>query len=416
MDELSQKLDDAEEFSHGTDHPGANTQVGLAAAEKMYFVEAIRAEDIHDDHPVLAPWRTFLSQGGSPEKLYQSPQFFRYALSEEQEDAKSLMLYVVRRKTDQACIGIIPTRKIDRDLAFAFGPVKFFTRKLRALQIMGSVPLLDRSASALPGYVFNHLLNAHPDCQVLSMQAVPADEVSALEALPQVSAYVQNGLRDCHTVPLPQDFTTYLQKFSSKKRYNLSRQVRLLGEQAGEVQLCRIEAASQVPMLIEAMRAVLPPHQSKEFARQTRLEQLAEHGILHSYVVRCGSEDVGFVFATRSDEVWHVHKIAALAKYQGISAGTSTVHLALEDVITHFSLNHADFGYGTPNQEFRATHVQKARAFVLLCRSRSATRYLLAFHGRYQQLTEVLLTALKSGLRRLKQRTRPSPKQDKPKA
>jgi hypothetical protein len=44
-----------------------------------------------------------------------------------------------------------------------------------------------------------------------------------------------HGWRDCHTVPLPADVDTYLQKLSAKKRYNLSRQVRLLAKEAGEV-------------------------------------------------------------------------------------------------------------------------------------------------------------------------------------
>ncbi|CAN7267971.1 GNAT family N-acetyltransferase [Massilia sp. LjRoot122] len=411
MEKLAPGLDVAEEFLRGVDHLGGKNKPTLDAARNPFFVEAIQAHDLGDDHPLLALWTGLLALGSSPEKLYQSPQFFRYALSEEQEGSSTLALYVIRRRSDHACIGIIPIRKTDQQITFALGPVRLFTRKLRALQIMGSVPLLDPSAPALAADLFKSLLDSHPDCQLLSMQAVPAEEVPALESLPRLSAFVHNGLRDCHTLPLPQDFNTYLQKFSSKKRYNLSRQVRLLGEQAGKIQLCRIETPAQVPMLIEAMQEVLPPHHSGQFVRQTRLELLAQHGILHSYVVRCGSQNVAFIFALRSDEVWHVHKIAALAKYQSLSAGTSTVHLALEDIITHFSFKQADFGYGTPNHEFRATHVLQSRAMVLLCRSRSLTACLLATHAGYQRASGLLITSIKAGLRHVKQRRRAGSRQ-----
>lgn len=235
-------------------------------------------------------------------------------------------------------------------------------------------------------------------------QAVPAAQVAALGELTGLSAHVHSGMRDCHTVPPPENFDAYLQKFSSKKRYNLARQVRLLGTQAGEVQLCRIETPDQVAGLVEAMRAVMTPEQFTQLAHAVRFERLARQGLFHSYVIRCGVEDVAVVLGTRSFDVWHVHNIVALAKYQALSAGTSAVHLALQDVITHFSFADADFGYGSPNQEFRATHVLKSRGAVLLCRSRSATAALLGAHGLWQRSSDALIARVKDVQRRRKQR------------
>lgn len=406
MNNIAPELDEIADFALDTDRTVAVGGESSGAKDYARRFDIVDATDMHDDPVLLAAWQEMLGRGAGPEKLYQTPEFFRYALETEQGSSKSPMLYVVRRNSDGAYVGVVPVRRSEQHLAFGLGPVKLFVRKVTTLQVMGSVPLLDRDERKLAGFVFDQLLRRHPDCQVLSMQAVPAEQVSALDTLSGLSAYVHNGLRDCHTVPLPENFNAYLQKFSSKKRYNLSRQVRLLGEQAGEVQVCRIEEPAQVPGLIEAMRTVLTPQQFARSPRQARLERMAKYGILHSYVIRCSTEDVAFVFASRSADVWHVHQIVASPKYQGVSAGTSAAHLALQDVITHFSFADADFGYGTPNQEFRSTHVLKPRATVLVCRSRNPTALLLAVHGLYQRATGALVASVKEGQRRLKQRKR----------
>jgi hypothetical protein len=405
MKNLAQDFDEISDLQLDGARDGA-AQAGAGAAEASQRFELVDATDMHDAPALVAAWREMLGRGAGPEKLYQTPEFFRYLVEGEQGQARSHVLYVVRRRSDGTYVGIVPARKSEQDVDFSFGPLRLYRRKLAALQVLGSVPLLDRNEPGLASFVLSGLLERHPECPVLSMQAVPAAQVDALEALPGLSAHAHNGLRDCHTVPLPDNFDAYLQKFSAKKRYNLSRQVRLLGEQAGAVQVCRIEEPAQVAGLIEAMRAVLTPQQFEQLGQQARLERLARHGLLHSYVIRCGLEDVAVVLGTRSMDVWHVHNIVALAKYHGLSAGTSAVHLALQDVITHSSFGDADFGYGTPNQEFRATHVLKARATILVCRARSATAGLLALHRLYQRAEGALAARAKEMRRWHEQRRR----------
>lgn len=363
----------------------------------------------HADPDLLIAWRSMLGRSTGPETLYQTPEFFRFALEGPSENAKSQVLYAVRRNCDGAYVGFVPVRKCNLTLKFDIGPLKLVHRKLVGLQLMGSVPLLDENEPGLVAFVLPQLLAIHADCRLLLMQAVPAAVVPALEAIPGLSAYVPEGLRDCHTVPLPENFAEYLKKFSAKKRYNLTRQIRLLEEQAGKLEVCLIEEVAAVPKMIEAMRDVLTTEQFNEFAKHTSLERLAKHGILHSYVIRCGSENVAVVYGTRSSLVWHVYKIAALAKYKAFSIGTSAMHVALQDVMTNFSFSDVDFGYGVPNQEFRATHVLKERGEVLLCRSRSMTAMLLALHSRYQRAMQSLIARVKERQRRFKQRRQAAP-------
>ncbi|KQQ97282.1 GNAT family N-acetyltransferase [Massilia sp. Leaf139] len=400
MNDFTHQLVDEDELPAGA--PRAQAAASLPDAAQRF--ELADVTDRHDAPELLAAWRDMLGRGTSPEKLYQSPEFFRCIVESEHGTTRTHALYAVHRRSDGACVGIVPVRKSAQEVGFGVGPLRFGGRKLATLQVLGSVPLLDRSEPGLAAFVFDSLLRRHPECQVLSMQAVPAPQVDALDSLAGLTAKVFNGMRGCHTVPLPENFDAYLQKFSSKKRYNLTRQVRLLGAEAGEVQVCRIEAPEQVAGLIEAMRAILPAGHFAELANAARLERMARHGLMHSYVIRCGVQDVAVVLGTRSSDVWHVHNIAALPKYHALSAGTSAVHLALQDVITHFSFADADFGYGSPNQDFRATHVLKHRCTVLVCRARSATAALLAAHRVWQHAADGVVARIKEAQRRLKQR------------
>jgi len=349
----------------------------------------------YDRPDILDAWHRMLAAAAGPEALYQSPQFFSHLIEMQQGQGANYELFIVRRSIDYAIVGFVPVRTIQCGLEFRVGPVPMFKRTMRACQILGSVPLLDQAEEGLAEFVMQQLLKRFAKCDVLYMQAVPEESGAALDGIAGVSAYVLHGWRPCHTQPLPDSVDGYLQKFSSKKRYNLSRQVRQLTEAAGALQVMRIEQPEQVAALLDAMVPMDPTPDGARNAEQARLESLARQGLLLSYVIRCGDEDVAVVYGSRSASVWHVHKIVCQQKYLHLSVGTSATHLAVQDVLAHFAFKDIDFGYGTPNAEFRSTHVLKTRGLVLLHRARSGTALLLKAHGLYDAMNQALIRQVK---------------------
>jgi hypothetical protein len=358
----------------------------------------------HDRLDIFGAWDRMLGEATGPEKLYQSPQFFNYLIEMNRGPEANHELFVVRRCIDCAIVGFVPVRTIKCRLDFRLGPVSLFKRTMRACQILGSVPLLDKTEKGLAEFVMQQLFERYAKCDVLYMQAVPEGSGAALQDIEGVSSYVLNGWRACHTQPLPDSVDAYLQKFSSKKRYNLSRQVRLLTEAAGELQVLRIEQPEQVGAFFNALIAIDPPHAATRDAEQVCLECLARHGLLLSYVIRCGTEDVAIVLGLRSSSVWHVHKISCQQNYLHLSVGTSAIHVALQDVLANFAFEHVDYGYGMPNAEFRSTHVLESRGHVLLHRSLSLTALLLKLHGTYDVMNEALIRQVKRAKKRYAQR------------
>jgi hypothetical protein len=84
------------------------------------------------------------------------------------------------------------------------------------------------------------------------------------------------------------------------------------------------------------------------------------------------------------------------AGIHGLSVGTSIIHLALQDTIAHFNFIYADFGYGTPNQEFRSTHKLQRRGKLLLCQRNGLTSLLFRLHGIQDRMNESLIGRVKA--------------------
>ena len=356
---------------------------------------------------VQAAWHRLLQARRSPEKLYQLPAFFKYLQETKEDGAGACELHIVRRHSDARIVGVIPGRRMTQSVSVRLGPLTVFKRTVPVYQLLGSVPLIDAGEEGLSSFVLNSLLQRHPDCKALLMQAMP-EELAHTVGGKGLSRHVLNGWQSCHTVPLPEDVETYLQKFSSKKRYNLSRQVRLLAKEAGEVSLVRVEHADQVAALVDGMRALMNAEDFSVQSSQVKLENLARHGLLHSYLLQCGGKTVALVLGTHSDEVWHVHNICCAQEYMHLSVGTSIIHLALQDAIAHFDFTHADFGYGTPNQEFRSTHVLQRRGKLLLCRRHGMADLLFKLYSVQNRMNEALIARVKTARKRLKERRQAS--------
>jgi CelD/BcsL family acetyltransferase involved in cellulose biosynthesis len=374
----------------------------VEAAQRFEFVAATADYDRPD---IQAAWARLLEVRQGAETLYQLPGFFRYLKETQEPDDAGPDLYLVRRQGDGRIVGIVPGRRTSQKLSFRLGAMTAYEHEVPLYQVLGSVPLLDPAEEGLAEFIFKSLLEQHPESRALLMQAVP-EELGENMRADGLSCHVVNGWRECHTAPLPDTVDAYLQKLSAKKRYNLSRQVRLLAKEAGEVKLVRIEHADQVPALVDAMRELMSDAELAVQATQARLESLARHGLLHSYVLRCGEQAVAMVLGTRSNEVWHVHNISCKQEYMSLSVGTSVVHLALQDTIANGNFIDADFGYGTPNQEFRSTHVLQRRGKLLLCRRHGVANLVFSLHGVQDRMNEALIGRVKGFRRWLKERRR----------
>lgn len=326
-------------------------------------------------------WRRLLAASQSPEKIYQTPEFFRFLNDSRSSTSDRFALFVITQRDRNKVVGMVPVRLSSTPLAIKAGNLTLATWHPRIVRLLGSVPLMP-DHPALMQTLCAYLLRAFPDCTAVSMQAFPMELQAVLAHDALHRPYVLHGWRACHTIPLPEDWPAYLARMSAKKRYNLGRQYRLLEQAAGTLELQRVDRSADVRLLVAGLAelehvADLAPVRARDY------RVLAANRLLLSYVLRSADEVIAVITGTRYGDTWHVHQILYAPQYRHLSAGAVVVHAALEDVVTHFAFASADLGYGTPRHSFATTNVLKTRAHILVARKRSPARVLLAAYMCY---------------------------------
>jgi CelD/BcsL family acetyltransferase involved in cellulose biosynthesis len=343
-------------------------------------------------------WRRLLLASRSPEKLYQTPEFFRFLSDSQTATSDRFELYVIKDRAQDKVIGMVPVRISSVALDFNAAGLTVFSHRTRVIRLLGSVPLMPDDG-ALLHRLFAHLLQCFPGCAAVSMQALPREMERHLGHDMRHVPFVVHGWRACHTIPLPDSLPAYMGKMSAKKRYNLAREYRLLQQAAGPLELCRLDRSTHVRDLVDAIAALAPAHSSALMgARDYRV--LAANRLLLSYVLRSAGEVVAVVAGSRYGDTWHIHQVMYAPAYRRLSAGSVALHAALQDVITQFAFTTADLGFGTPRHQFASTHVLKARAHVLVARQGTWSAWLLRAFVRADALNAACVKAIKPLVRR----------------
>lgn len=344
-------------------------------------------------------WQALVADSLSQQKIDQTPAFFK-VLQETCNPRERLELLTVTRQSDGALAGVVPVRICTQELNFNLGPLKLHTCKIEMINLLGSIPAVP-SGSAMADRLVSHLLALFPSSKAVFMQALPLDSAQ-WQHLADIGAgggvlstALMGPWRECHTLPLPATFAHYLERFSAKKRYNLNRQIRRLTEQVGMLELERIERPEQVRAMMEALSALLSEAEWKTVLSEKHFTALAAHGLLLCHVLRAGGQVLAAILATRSPDTLHVHNIFVEKKHLALSVGTSAVHLAIKDLTGLGCLRAIDFGYGTPNHEFRSSHVLETRAQVLLFDNTKSISLLFFMHRHCAAVSEGLISTAK---------------------
>jgi hypothetical protein len=343
-------------------------------------------------------WRRLLLASQSPEKIYQTPEFFRFLSDSQTSTSDRFELYVITDRVLDKVVGMVPVRLSRVTLNLQVGGITVLPFQPRIVCLLGSVPLMPQEP-ALLHQLHAHLLASFPDCAAVSMQALPAEMAGYLDADARHAPFVMHGWRACHTIPLPEAWPAYLAKLSAKKRYNLGRQYRLLEQRAGPLTLQRIDRSAHVRDLVDGVAALAGGAPVFMGARDYRV--LAANRLLLSYVLRSADDVIAVIAGSRYGDTWHVHQIMYAPAWRHLSPGAVALHAALEDVVSGFAFTAADLGFGKPRHAFASTNVLKTRAHVLLARRGSWAASLLRAFVRLDGFNDACARVVKSLVRRL---------------
>lgn len=348
-------------------------------------------------------WQTLLAHSKSPEKVFQTPEYFAF-ISQIPNKGNSQELLVAKDALSQEIIAVLPLRAGRRTLCLNIGNYTVLHLRLRAIALLGSIPLTTDNLS-LREALIDSIFQNFPEKNTIAMQSLPKDSDfyqqlrSSKSIRKKYGIFVKDGWRACHTTPLPDTYASYLGHFKAKKRYNLNRQIKLLEKNAGLLQLVRIDAPEHIPELTEAIKKLLPVQTLKSFLNEEQFTNLAQKKIKLSYILKCNGIAHAIIIGIKAEGTYHIHNILYDQDKAEYSPGTSVLHLAIEDLIDNLKISLIDYGYGSPEHSYQSSNVPKLRGHVFLYQRTWSNLLMFSTYSAYSTLV--------NGVKRLVSRLQP---------
>jgi hypothetical protein len=346
-------------------------QVLLAPMNSPYSADLTRG--VCPSAEVRNVWESLIRTSNDPGTLEKSPLYFEHLL--ETRPAGALAL-VTLRDGPGSIVGVVPLVVGRLALSFDVSGRALGETGSRGLRILGGLPSLPAGLMVYD-LLFATLSRSFPDCGIIGVKSISTESplwqyLQNSRSLRDVfDVYVPDGIRLCHTIPLPPSFQEYLGQFNAKKRYNLRRQVRQLREHGGgALELRRIESRHQISDFVRGARALeassWPPGCHRPFYTPVgdgaEFVRLADRGLLLCHVLFCGGRPCASTFGMIYERRHYLHSFLRDRNLDRFSPGATIIHLVVEDLIRRGSVDLIDLGFGEPHYTHSTTNVTRATA------------------------------------------------------
>jgi CelD/BcsL family acetyltransferase involved in cellulose biosynthesis len=343
------------------------------------------------DSQLLEGWRELLSVHGQTNALYGSPDWVAHLAS--LNHAEMLIWFVRGRKGK--LLGVLPMVKRPYLLPFDIANRPLCKAKFQVAELLGSVPTMPES-ERLYARTFEQILGRWPECQGIYIDALPSNSyctrfVHNSPYLDFAFAYSPFGQRPWHIARLGASFEEYLASMSTKSRFNLRRQVRRL-EQSDDLEIKRCLRSDEVAEFFNDARIVnklswqyrnlgFRLHERESLERQ--LEELANRGVLRSYVLRYGGRPCAFVIGYQYRDVFHYAEVGFDSNLGKWSPGTVLLFLIIQDLYRHNPPAILNFGVGDATYKRRFGTHEYSDESLLILRHTMRNRLITGAHGTF---------------------------------
>ena len=308
------------------------------------------------DDSLVSEWQSF-HQRSSPDDPMQDIEWLR-GYFDGQTDNVQLYSFVRGGRL----VGISPFLRKDWPMTWHLGAWKIAQFPLKRLKLLGNKLDLPEDEAAYD-LIFSELAKPDAGFDALYLEEIPLD--SFLWKYLHRSELIRRSFLPYEPAPpslrlllrLDGSFEQYMDKFSSKHRKNLLREVKRLRQGAlGEARLVRYESPEEVPgFLDQAFEVSRKTYQWTLYRRGLSATDLvrkralfaAKHQWLRSYLLFCGGRACAFAIAYQYGGRFLLEELGfdrGLAKY---SVGTVFQLMTVEDLFSHNRPHVLDFhSYG----------------------------------------------------------------------
>jgi len=367
----------------------------------MRRARIVAASDAPREPCVRAKWEQLLDHYCGTTLFYQSPEYFDH-LAKSRVDCAFLAIV---DGDDGAPIAIVPICRSAVSLKFEAREHCFAQASFSGIRILGGTLLAPQSTDVFE-LLFQQVAASFPDCDAVEVSGLSTtsllwDFLRTSQSLKRdFTIYAPNGPRNCHTAVVARSFNEYLGAFGRKKRYNLKRQIRLLDHFGnGSLRLQRIDRVSMVKCLQDA-RIALGGHVRRGIDRgipEIEVLDLAERGLLLSYVLSVNGKPCGLAFGTRFRDTLVMHSFSHDTEIGHLSPGTVLQTLMMKDLVEHKLARRIDYGFGEPR--YRLSNDLDERVTAIVVRRGWINQSLLTAHLSYERLLERVKHLVRKGSR-----------------
>ena len=360
------------------------------------------SQDDWESQEIHSAWARLIKECSDVGQLGKCPDFVGHLRSTH--DPSQFHLITIRERAG-SIIGIVPVRVMRSGLQLSVAGRALTESRSRTVSILGSLPLLPPD-SALHDRLFAALDKAFPSCDAIAMHSVPTESFlwhhlrQSRWTQSRFIRYPIEGVRGCHTIPLPPTLQAYHSKLSSKRRYNLRRQARLLQASCGgQLELRRFDSLHQVDDLVHIING------TREFAglhswgqsvpltiNRAEVESLASRGLLLMYVLIANRRPCAALTGLQYRGVYYLDATPRDRSLDRFSPGSTAFHLAIEDLIRNTSIREIDLGFGEPAHSHLSTNIVEPRVSLLLMRKTLPNRFRWATHALFRSLINCVKT------------------------
>jgi hypothetical protein len=396
-------------FTHALEYPTGTITRELVQGEKASTYAVTMVRGAYQAAEVRRAWDTLIETASAPAAPEGSPAYFDHLLSTGRGDSVALASV---RDDIGAIVGIVP---IVVELVPLYFDVSWYVLGQTAttgVRILGDRLLVPARASVHDAF-FTALAREFTECGIVKFQSVAtADPLwqylrHSRFVRELFDVYIPDGIRLCHTIPLPASWADFERRCGAKRRYNLKRQRRLLRERGnGSLELLRIQSGNEVRSLVEDLLAIgaesgaqrhrLIRSYATPIVDESALRSLAQHGLLLCYVLRCGGRPCAAALGSIHGRRYCLDSLPRDRDFDRFSPGATLLHLLIEDLIRQRSVRLIDLGFGEPKYKHATTNRTEPRGCVFLLRRTLPNRLRRWVHGSFKGLVGQMKSVLRA--------------------
>ncbi len=320
-----------------------------------YTIEVIETGD--DLNRCREEWLNLLDKVPTHE-FHQNPDNIQMQLAHTCGGTR-LRIFLIRKGGTLCCIA--PFALVKGQFRLSLGIIPLWRFSLHQYRLYGTNLILAKQADP-QGCLYalaEALRKRQNEYRLIYIESLPYSSplYRANNPLPGFRIYPAGAKRNIvWGLRTSNSFAEYLSTFRKKRRYNLNRSVRLLGEAfQGDYSIEKVTRPEQVEEFLVAVDAIYENCWQKNtygaFRHSTPgniayHRSLARSGWLRSYLLRGGGTPVAYIIGYQYRSRYYYEYIGYDQKWGKLSPGTVLTYRMIEDLHTHDRPEILDFGYG----------------------------------------------------------------------